>query len=186
MNNKNLIETHIVYVPLDVDENSSLVQCSEKNIDSIDPYVEKSHIRPKIVDIKSHLPADILVQSTLLIPKINEFIKNLKYNFLDQNFTVNYKIEAAIIKSIIEYNLDDILHHEKKVLNYIIFYVRERQGLFNIEAKSESRAKRMEIIFIKNLTTIFKNIIKKKEQEDKNSELYFNAKNEIEFPEFGI
>ena len=181
MNNSNLIDTQNVYVPIDSDD-SAITQCSEKNIDSIESYVEKTHVRPKNIDIKSYLPADILVQTTMLIPKINEFIRNLKYNFLDPNFMINYKIETSILKSIFDYNLDDIIKHEKKVLNYIVYYVKERHGLFMLEAKSEDRAKKMEIIFIKNLTTIFKHIIKKKEQEDKNSKLYFNASKEIEFP----
>lgn len=183
VNNPNLVELFTIYIPRELDGTNNIIQCSVNNIDSLEPYIEKLHVRHKSVNIREHMPGDILVKNTLMIPKINTFIKNLKYNFLDQNFKVNKKIEFSIIKNIIEFNLEDLLHHETKVVNYITHYVKdERRDLIFHEAKSEERAKRMEIILIKNLTIIFKEVFKTLEKETKNSELYFNAKNGIEFP----
>lgn len=183
VNNPNLVELFTIYIPRELDGTNNIIQCSVNNIDSLEPYIEKLHVRHKRVNIQEHMPGDIMVQNTLMIPKINTFIKNLKYNFLDQNFKVNKKIEFSIIKNVIEFNLEDLLHHETKVVNYITHYVNdERKDLILYEAKSEERAKRMEVILIKNLTIIFKEVFKALKKESKNSELYFNAKNGIEFP----
>lgn len=183
VNNPNLVELFTIYIPRELDGTNNIIQCSVNNIDSLEPYIEKLHVRHKRVNIREHMPGDIMVQNTLMIPKINTFIKNLKYNFLDQNFKVNKKIEFSIIKNVIEFNLEDLLHHETKVVNYITHYVNdERKDLILYEAKSEERAKRMEVILIKNLTIIFKEVFKALKKERKNSELYFNAKNDIEFP----
>lgn len=180
MNNNSLFTKRSVYVPPAVagtaTEGDTMIQCFADRISA--DYVEKTHFIPMEINIRNAFPSDILVRESLMIPKMKTFVRNLKHQTLDTNFMNNYKTETAIVKTILENELEDMLGNVKKIRDYIIYYVKD-SNVFNDQ--NIENGKRMELMFVKNVGTLISYVSKKHEQESNNSELYFNAKNEVEY-----
>lgn len=181
LNNNSLFTKKTVYLPPPVVANAAnngsdaMLQCFEERLSP--DYVEKSHFRPNVINIRSRFPSDILVKETLMIPKMKTFIRNLKHNPLDTNFMNNYKTETSILKTILENLLEDMLSNVNKVRDYIIYYLKD-SNVFNNENIEDG--KKMELIFIKNVSSLIVYIANKREKEVKNSELYFSAQKDVE------
>lgn len=122
----------------------------------------------------TNMPKDEYNGDSLVFKKCKTFIYSLKNKSLDANFTQKFKVEAMLIKNVLSEYLDNVKIPKNKIVNYIDTYL-----LRNNPIPGDDRKK---TIFKGNVKKLFDFTIKKSIQEGINANIYYNAKDNIEFP----
>ena len=183
MNNDKLVEIseNSVFTKANEFNDMILLECYENNCDSSSKtFTERKHIRMKYyvdnvenkIDILDFYPKDFATSDTLLFTKCKTFIYSLSQNTLPRSFQQTFRIETLMVKNIILNSLENIPVNMKRMVSYIQTFLREKKVL----------PQEKELVFIANASALIKYSIGKKSQMEKNNELFFNAKNEIEYP----
>jgi hypothetical protein len=128
------------------------------------------------VNVENHYSSDYKTKETLLLPKVQQFVSTLKSEPLKNNFMKQFPLESSIVKNIIVNELSEYLHHPKRLYMYIKNYVEEN----NVFDENKVNQKN---IFLGNCSKLISYSAKQKNVETKNSELYFNVQDNIEFPD---
>lgn len=181
IDNEHFVEKKTVYTQRKTVEGQILEQCYTTHTCDDNSLESKIHIRPKFnetsqnkfIDVNDYF--DTTTTETLLMSKCKNFIFNLKNKTLDTTYPVTNKIESVLVKNVILSELEDINLKLNKISAYIKKYVDEN----NVFVGSDSAKK---LIFIGNCNRLIKYSLGNKLQQDQNAQLYFNAQNEIEYP----
>lgn len=139
-------------------------------------YLPKSFVYPVKINITTFYGENFATQDTMMMSKMESFIRMLSTQKLGKNFMNSYKMETLIVQNITNNEVGEMLaDHPVKVKEYILYNVNEKQRYFGDDEKRG-------ILFINNMNTLIDYVSSKNVQAQKNSELFFNAKNEIESP----
>lgn len=182
IDNEHFVEAKRVYTQQKTIDDVILEQCYIDDCDNDVSFKNKLHIRPifnetaenNFIDLNDYF--DTTTTETLLMSKCKNFIYSLKNKTLNTSFSVTNKVESVLIKNVILSEIEDINLKLNKISVYINKYIDEN----NIFAGSDSSKK---LIFMGNCNQLIKYSLGNKTQQDKNAELYFNAQNEIEYPD---
>ena len=114
-------------------------------------------------------------KETLLMPKVSNFIKNLRKDVLPKDYNKQYKMESEIISRVFINNLEPYLKNESTLINYISVYLDTNQ-IFSTQDEQYKQ------IFQTNFINIVKDCNRLMKKESKNSDLYFDSTDGIEYP----
>ena len=173
LNNDKLHASAVVYVPQT--SMNAMTHCHTSQ-DSAGEYLQKNHVYPVPINITAFYGDNFAAQETMMMSKMESFLRTLSAHKLGKNFASTYKVETTIVQNIVNNEIGDMLvDHPTKVKEYVLYDVNEKQRYFGAD---ENRA----FLFISNVNAILNHVAVKRMQSTKNSELFFNAKNEVERP----
>ena len=175
LNNTHLISDTMrdVYVPNGAMNSATTCVIQQ---DTARTYRSMKHVLPNRINITSYYATDYQSKDTMMMTKMDSFVKSLAQNSLGKYFMNTFKFETAIVRNIIDNEIGDMLAvHSGKVKDYIIYHVKEKKRYFGAD-------ERLETLFVNNMNKLVDHAYDKRKQSEKNSELVFNAKNEIEYP----
>ena len=173
LNNDKLHARTVVYVP-QTGENA-MTHCHTSQ-DSAGEYQQKNHVYPVPINITTFYGDNFATQDTMMMSKMESFVRTLSAQKLGKNFPSTYKVETTIVQNIVNNEIGDLLvDHSTKVKDYVLYDVNEKQRYFGADEKKA-------IMFVNNVNAVLDHVAVKRKQATKNNELFFNAKNEVERP----
>lgn len=111
---------------------------------------------------------------SLIFKKCETFIFSLKHKALPLDYMQKFKVECMLIKNVLLEYLDNITIPNNKIIRYIDTYIQKHNPIPGDTSKI--------LIFKGNVKKLFDYTMKKKAQEQKNADIYYDTNNEIEFP----